>query len=1006
MKKNSLMLGLMILFAMFLFSGFSGLIYESIWTHYLKLFIGHAAYAQTLVLCIYMGGMALGSWIASLLTHRLKNLLVLYAVIELIVGLVSLFFHSIFINYSDYSFTSVIPSLNSSFSITLYKWVTASLLILPQTVLLGATFPLMSGGIVRIFKDNPGKNISILYFLNSLGAALGVLFSGFFLIDKLGLPGTIKTAAYINIIIGIVVLLLAYLLKSNKRTESKLTEKKIVSQSRSKMVPVLFTVALFTALASFVYEIGWIRMLSLVLGSSTHAFELMLASFILGLAIGGLWIKNKIDTFKNPLKALAVIQLIMGLLAISTLLTYDSMFHLMKFALSALQKSAQGYVLFNFFSGFICIVVMLPATICAGMTLPLITSYLYKETSDESYIGKVYALNTMGSILGVIIAIQLLMPLTGLKGLIIIGGFIDMLVGALLIWQLRSSLKPVFQYLFYAVILLSTGFSVVFIKLDPNMLASGVYRFGMYDKARDVVYYKDGKTSSVALFEYPNQWSLANNGKVDASLSRDTVKIGGDELTQAFLGLYPLAYKKNVSTVGIVGLGSGMTGSIMLEDPRIDTMDIVEIEPYILNAARMMGPKVEKVFTDKRCAIHIDDAKTYFSNNKKKYDIIVSEPSNPWVSGVSGLFSKEFFKLIKRYLHDDGILVQWFHVYEINPELIASIIKALGENFNDYAMYSVENDLIILASDQKIPLSPVHNIFATPRLNHILNMIGMKYISDMKASYVGNKLNLGALVNSYSAPANSDFYPYLDLNAVKARYMETNANEYLSLNDGLIPIRKILENDTTSDTLFPIRENPVKVNRMPMLATVYKAHQIVYYLTTLGTPEQVNAERVISPGAALLVSRVRMASEDGSIGAQRQWSSYVLDLLKATMPHVSSSQMSIVWKYIDRNAQQVQIPPDNIKFFNLLKMITRGEFAIAKTLSASLLDKPVIKDTKENRILLVSLLISCYKTEDYQLAEAIWKKVKWDNPPDFTLRILSGIILNKLGIQITVKSGK
>src|SRR6516164_7419874 len=186
------------LLGVFVVSGFTGLIYESIWSHYLKLFLGHAAYAQTLVLAIFMGGMALGAWLVARYCGRLRQLLWGYLLVEALIGVLGVLFHRVFVASTDFSFATVIPALPAGLAINLYKWSLAALLVLPQSVLLGMTFPLISGGIIRRWPQRPGETLSVLYFTNSLGGAIGVLVSGFVLIGLVGLPGTTLTAGLLN----------------------------------------------------------------------------------------------------------------------------------------------------------------------------------------------------------------------------------------------------------------------------------------------------------------------------------------------------------------------------------------------------------------------------------------------------------------------------------------------------------------------------------------------------------------------------------------------------------------------------------------------------------------------------------------------------------------------------------------------------------------------------------------------------------------------------------------
>ena len=309
------------LLVVFTLSGFTGLIYESIWSHYLKLFLGHAAYAQTLVLAIFMGGMALGAWLIGRRSERLPRLLLAYAAVELVIGIFGLVFHGVFVRFLEWSFTEVIPSLATSGSIQAYKWAAASCLILPQAVLLGMTFPLISGGVIRSAPHRSGEFLALLYFTNCLGASVGVLFSGFFLIGHVGLPGTLLTAGILNVLLAVAVWPLG-----RAEVVHAASEQRRRKPGPGQPVGWLWIAAFVTGVASFLYEIAWIRMLSLVLGSSTHSFELMLAAFIFGLAVGGLWVRRRIDHLADAARFLSLVLLVMGVLAALTLPGYNLTF--------------------------------------------------------------------------------------------------------------------------------------------------------------------------------------------------------------------------------------------------------------------------------------------------------------------------------------------------------------------------------------------------------------------------------------------------------------------------------------------------------------------------------------------------------------------------------------------------------------------------------------------------------------------------------------------------------
>src|SRR6266852_299219 len=422
-----------VFFLLFTVCGFAGLIYESIWSHYLKLFLGHAAYAQTLVLALFMGGMAIGSWLCSRWSAGWGNLLRGYAVAEGLIGIAALAFHPVFVAATDAAYESILPALGGEIPAMLLKWTLAGLLILPQSVLLGMTFPLMSAGLIRRYPAAPGESLAMLYFTNSFGASIGVLASGFVMIEKLGLPGTVQTAGALNLALAAVVWLVA------RGAEQPMRARPGAGRDSEAAAPfrLFLALALLTGAASFVFEIGWIRMLSLVLGSSTHSFELMLSAFILGLACGGYWVRRRIDSIADPMRFLGIVQVAMGLLALATLPLYGQMFELMRAVMNGLAKTDTGYTLFLLSSHGIALAIMFPATFCAGMTLPLITFALLGH--GEKAIGAVYSANTLGSILGVFAAAHIGMPVLGLKGLISAGAALDVALGLVLLWRLAHA---------------------------------------------------------------------------------------------------------------------------------------------------------------------------------------------------------------------------------------------------------------------------------------------------------------------------------------------------------------------------------------------------------------------------------------------------------------------------------------------------------------------------------------------------------------------------------------
>ncbi len=784
-------------YALFTASGFAGLIYESIWTHYLKLFLGHAAYAQSLVLVVFMGGMAAGSALCARRSARIANPLLAYAAVEAVVGIAALAFHEIFVFLTDWTYASLLPSLGTEWLALSAKVAVSSLLILPQSILLGMTFPLMSAGLVRAHPAASGESVAMLYFTNSLGAALGVLASGFVLIEMVGLPGTLRSAGIINLSLAATVWLIA----------RPLHDAPLVGRQGDAGggAGLLLTVAFLTGLASFVYEISWIRMLSLVLGASTHSFELMLSTFILGLALGGLAVRRVADRVAGPERLLGWVQVAMGLLALATLPVYDRTFELMESLMKGLARTDAGYLLFNLTGQAIAALVMLPATFCAGMTLPLITAALLRRGAGESAIGRVYAANTLGAIAGVLLAVHVGLPFLGLKGALIGASFVDAAIGLMLLLRFAPA-RADFAFAAVACAALFAPMSLAF-ELDANKMTAGVFRHGDLSGSSDarILYQKDGKTATVHLVQYAEAKSIRTNGKSDGSINLPGAQRGTDEVTMVLTAALPLALKPEAKSAAVIGIGTGLTMHTLLQSLSIERVETVEIESAMAEASRGFIPRNSAAFADPRGAIFIDDAKTFFSTRNRRYDIVISEPSNPWVSGVSSLFTREFYRRIRTHLDPDGLLVQWFQLYEIDASLLATVMGALGEVFPHYAVFAAsDHDLLIVAGDAPLPLPPKARVLEQPGLAKELRTVHIQSVGDLDARYLGSRATLEPLFASYGMPPNSDYYPVLDLNAARHRFTERSAADIVALLNLGVPVLEMLEPEASRRDPSPL----------------------------------------------------------------------------------------------------------------------------------------------------------------------------------------------------------
>jgi spermidine synthase len=883
MRKN-------LLLCAFVVSGFTGLIYESIWSQYLKLFLGHAAYAQTLVLVMFMGGLAAGSWGVARYSTRLTDPLKTYVLVEALIGVMGISFHRVFVTATEFSYSSAIPALPAGWPIHLYKWLLAALMMLPQSVLLGATFPLISTGLIRRWPEKPGETLSFLYFSNSLGAAVGVLISGFVLIGWVGLPGTILTAGLLNLLLALGVWGLS---KRDLVPDPAARSRLAAPRQLDRLAKWFIAVAFMTGAASFMYELGWIRMLSLVLGSATHSFELMLSAFILGLAFGGLYIRRRIEGIRDVEIFLGVVLVLTGCLAALTLPAYNQMFDFMAWALGSFSRSPGGYIVNNVTSESIAALVMVPATFLAGMTLPLLTYALMRRDQGERAIGTVYAANTLGAIGGVLATVYLLMPIIGLKGVILAGAAIHLAAGFL---RLAPRLSSQFRIVVGAIAAGAVVFVLVAFgsKLDPMRLASGVFRtgFATLPTTSRVTYLRDGKTATISLVEQNGIVMIATNGKPDATIQMQSDVATPDETTMVLAAAIPLSLHPKPSRVANIGFGSGLTTHTLLTSSTIQRLDSIEIEPFMVDAARQgFLPRIRNVFEDPRSHINYEDAKTFFAETHEPYDLIVSEPSNPWVSGVASLFSDEFYGHIVRHLNPGGYFVQWLQLYETHVDVFASVAKALMPHFTDVRFYDLDdaNVLIVASHGTALPALSTRP-FEWPGMRAELDRIGVRSLSDLQQREIGDRHTLGAWLQGRAVPKNSDFFPFVDLNAGRLRYLQSSAAELAGLTTPPFPFQELMSGiHTAGPTQLPAPQSGLA-----------RDLQIRRAIAIRDAISKGRLSGLDSSAAAWLVVTHMSAEECADIEGRGLWTRAAWQLSEATAPYLSPSEQGPIWQSVVR----------------------------------------------------------------------------------------------------------
>ena len=787
------------LLLLFVASGFSALIYQSVWTQYLGLLLGHAAYAQTLVLVMFMGGMAIGAWVVSRLTTRLRSLIGCYAAIELLIGLAGFAFHGLFTGFVGLSETQVLPALQGHWAAKAWPWLGAGSLIAVQTILLGATFPLIAGGMLRWNREAMGATLGGLYFSNGLGAAAGALAASFLLLPLFGLPGSLQVAAGMNLLLAAGTAWIAF--KAPESGFAAQGEKPAAQSVELRSLQRTLLAATFlSSAASFGYEIGWVRMLNQALGTTLHGFELMLAAFIFGIACGGLWIRHRGDQIADVVRYAGYVQVAMGTCALLSVPVLARSFEWVGWLTSALARTDGGYALYSVATAAIALLVMAPAAFFAGMTLPLFTTALLRRGAGEAAIGRVYAANTIGAIFGVVTVVHVLIPLMGITLSVLAAATMDVLIGLWLLrglkqrtWTLPASASAVGA---------ATVAGLVMHFGLPSTLqqASGVFRTGISDEAQlgQLLYFRDGSTATVSARMLSDQTAIiSTNGKPDAGLRDSQSPPTSDEITMLMLGMAPLAWHPHPKEVAVIGWGSGLSTHTLLGSSLVQRADTIEIERAMWEGAKTFLPLNARAYEDPRSFLRIEDARTFLATYDGLYDAVVSEPSNPWVSGVASLFTQEFYSRVRGKLREDGLLVQWIHAYEMTDALLAEMVAALLKEFpHSELLVTNSNDFIILARTSAAPalvVGQANRLWETPSMAEELRRVGLSSIADLQVRRVGGAAMLRTFVRQHQAKAHSDFYPSVALNAPRARFKRQSARQLPQLVLSGLPILNVLE---------------------------------------------------------------------------------------------------------------------------------------------------------------------------------------------------------------------
>ncbi len=658
----------LLLLTCFVLSGVAGLIYETAWTQQFALVFGTSELAVATVLAAYMAGLMAGAAVAGRLVNRVRRPVRLYALLELGIALSALAVPAA-LRLANRLQVLVLGGLEvppdaGSLASALFYLAAAFVILLVPTGLMGATLPLLARHAVR--RDlEIGPRVGLLYSANTAGAAAGTLLAAFVLLPWLGLGWTVLVAAAVNVL----VFLLAAALSACDRVAPEAPQA-TVQQAPPATVPSagrwILPLVLVSGFVSFSWEVLWTRLLSHLLGGSIYAFGTMLATFLAGIGLGSAIAARSALSRQRAGRGFAVAQL--GI-AISSYAAFAAVDFLPRLVSGG--AASRGDLLLG---APIAAATLLPGALFIGATFPFAVRIL---TGDASQAGpasaRVYAWNTLGAITGAVAAGFVLLP--GLR----LAGTATAAVATSLALALASALLTRPRGRAPAAAALA---GLVALAASPPATPWQVLRTAPLSGKPwpgEVAFYSVGRGATVLLLEHGGEWRLTTNGLPESAIQAPGGRTGRFAIAR-WLALLPVVSRPDARSYLVVGLGAGVTLEAVPQT--VEEIHLVELEPEVIRANRSVaGERRQDPLADPRLKIHVNDARSALVLSDRRFDAVVSQPSHPWTAGASHLFTREFFRLVRRRLRPEGVFVQWIGLHFVDEALVRSLLATLLEVF-------------------------------------------------------------------------------------------------------------------------------------------------------------------------------------------------------------------------------------------------------------------------------------------------------------------------------------
>ncbi len=776
---------------LFFCSGATALVYEVLWSKYLALMLGSTVQAQTVVLAVFMGGLALGNRIFGRRADTAANPLALYGKLEVAIGIYAFVFHLLHQAADKFFISAGAPLLEKPLALLALKAALSVGLLLGPTILMGGTLPLIAAWLNRRGTD-AGRLSARFYSVNSLGAVCGSWLAGFVLVQAMGMTVSLQLTAMVNIAIGLAALGFARKVElppapapAPASVEPAIAAPPLITNYSSLSIAI---VAL-TGAISMGLEVLAARSLVLIFGASLQAFAIVLMSFILGIGLGGAVMAS--PRTRAWVRETATTVLLLGAAAWIGLLVagVEQWVDFYRWVKTGLARTETGYAFHQVFSAAMSLVVLgVPAGLL-GAVLPLWIRELPQSGPELGRgVGRLLTWNTIGAVAGTLITGFVLMPKLGLRG-----AFLTLALGlCLAAWLLgRKFQRATLQFTAGSV-----GAGLLLIgalggDTWQHLMSSGIFRLRETELGKGLVehrqrhvkihFYEDAADASVAIEQgdgvsASDQMVLRINGKPDAT-SR------GDMATQFLLGHLPMLARPESKDIFVLGFGSGVTAGALLGHPVNQIVVAENCEP-VLRAGKYFEPWNRGVLTNKLARIVGEDARTLLKLSPQRYDVIISEPSNPWMVGVGSVFSREFYELCAGRLKDGGIMTQWFHVYEMHDGIVALVLHTFSTVFPNVEIWDPgTGDLILLGSQKPWATGPDvwRKVFDRAEPGRDLAAIGLREPAALWARQLASQHTTRLFIEN--GPEQSDEFPVLEYEAPRAFFIGSSAKEFLQFDE-------------------------------------------------------------------------------------------------------------------------------------------------------------------------------------------------------------------------------